>query len=122
MAQQLRGDLSVTPVKHAEYEYPQSEHEHLPKLPMRTCMLGPGGVGKTILIANLILKQYRGCWQRIYIFSPSIHLDPVWSSVRKYIDSELRRTTASTAWRTFTPSSGTSSTSARRSRSTEKRT
>ena len=65
MANAAKDDLSVTPIKHTEYEYSQSRHEHLPKLPMRVCMLAPGGCGKTVLIANLILKQYRGCWQRI---------------------------------------------------------
>jgi type IV secretory pathway VirB4 component len=38
-------------------------------------LLAPSGSGKTVLLSNLILNIYRGCFERIYIFSPSIDLD-----------------------------------------------
>ena len=37
------------------------------------------------MIQNLILKIYRGSFERIYIFSPSVHVDDTWSAVKKYI-------------------------------------
>jgi hypothetical protein len=46
--------------------------------------------GKSILIQNLILDVYRGCFSRIYIFSPTVHLDTVWRPVKDYITKELR--------------------------------
>jgi hypothetical protein len=47
-------------------------------------LLAPSGSGKTVLLSNLILNIYRGCFERIYIFSPSIDLDSTWLPVKKY--------------------------------------
>ena len=46
--------------------------------------------GKTVLIQNLILKIYRGSFERIYIFSPSVHVDDTWSAVKKYIRDVMK--------------------------------
>ena len=51
--------------------------------------MGPSGSGKTAVLVDLILRLYRGCFERIYIFSPSIHLDSTWAPVRDYIKQEL---------------------------------
>ena len=47
-------------------------------------LLAPSESGKTVLLSNLILNIYRGCFERIYIFSPSIDLDSTWLPVKKY--------------------------------------
>jgi len=47
-------------------------------------LLAPSGSGKTVLLSNLILNQYRGAFERIYVFSPSVDLDATWEPVRKY--------------------------------------
>ena len=46
--------------------------------------------GKTILIQNLMLKIYRGSLERIYIFSPSVHMDDTWKAVKKYISDVMK--------------------------------
>ena len=39
---------------------------------------------------NMILKHFRGCWERIYVFSPTAILDKsTWDPVRKYIQEEM---------------------------------
>ena len=38
-----------------------------------------------MLLVSLILKFYRDCFSRIYVWSPSVDLDPAWVPVRKYI-------------------------------------
>jgi hypothetical protein len=82
--------LQVRPTKTVEYEHKQSDFgDHLPKLPMRALCIGPSGGGKTVLLQWLILHAYKGCWARIYIFSPSAILDPVWRPVKKYCEREL---------------------------------
>ena len=43
-----------------------------------------------MLIQNLILKIYRGSFERIYIFSPSIHVDDIWTAVKKYISDVMK--------------------------------
>jgi ABC-type cobalamin/Fe3+-siderophores transport system ATPase subunit len=62
----------------------------VPKIPFRSVILGPSGSGKTILLQNMILDIYRGCFARIYIFSPSIDVDTTWLPVKKYIESDMK--------------------------------
>lgn len=81
---------NIKPIKVKEYESKQSKYNHCAKLPMRACILGPSGSGKTILLQNMILDIYRGCFERIYIFSPSINVDQTWAPVKKYIKDELK--------------------------------
>ena len=57
---------------------------------MRAIAYGPSGSGKSILLQQLILDVYRGCFERIYIWSPSIDIDHVWDPVKKYIKKELK--------------------------------
>ena len=42
------------------------------------------------LLANLVLKVYRGCSERIYSFSPSIDVDSTWIPVKSYIESVMK--------------------------------
>ena len=44
---------------------------------------------KGILIQNLVLKIYRGCFERIYIVSPIAHIDEAYKSVIRYIEKDL---------------------------------
>ncbi len=39
---------------------------------------------------NLILKHFRGCWERIVVLSPTAVLDKsTWDPVRKYIQEDM---------------------------------
>ena len=38
----------------------------------------------------MILDIYRGCFSRIYIFSPSIHVDYTWLPVKEYISKKMK--------------------------------
>ena len=43
-----------------------------------------------MLIQNMILDIYKGCFSRIYFFvSPSIDIDQTWQPVKSYISKEL---------------------------------
>ena len=72
-----------------EYEVRQSKYKQCGKLPTRSVLLGPSHSGKTVLLQNLILKVYRGCFERIYVFSPSIMVDATWEPVKQYIEEEM---------------------------------
>jgi hypothetical protein len=77
--------------KTSDFEVKQSKYgEHLPKLPMRAVIVGPSGSGKSLMLTNLIMDIYKNCFSRIYIFSPSIHLDMGWLVVKKYIEEDLK--------------------------------
>jgi hypothetical protein len=82
---------NISPVKHIEYECHQSKYgDIVPSLPLRGMICAASFSGKISLIQNSILDVYRGCFSRIYIFSPTVHLDTVWRPVKDYITKELR--------------------------------
>ena len=82
----------IKPIKVKEYQVKQSKYEYVSKLPTRSVINAASGSGKSVLIQNLILDIYRGCFSRIYIFSPSIDIDDTWLPVKKFIADELTTT------------------------------
>ena len=61
----------------------------MPLVPCTGIFLGPSKSGKTVALISLILEQYKGVFERIYIFSPSINIDDSWIPVKKYIEEDL---------------------------------
>ena len=68
----------------------QSKYPIAPECPFRAIAYGPSGSGKSVLLQQLILDVYKGCFERIYIWSPSIDIDHVWDPVKRYIRKELK--------------------------------
>ena len=58
-------------------------------VPCTGIFLGPSKSGKTVALISMILEQYRGVFEKIYIFSPSINIDDGWIPVKKYIEEDL---------------------------------
>ena len=83
-------DLTITPISVKDFTCKQSKHGMVPKLPLRGVILAPSGAGKTVLLSNLILKMYRGCFERIYVFSPSVNVDQTWEAVKKYQEEVMK--------------------------------
>ena len=79
----------ITPISLKEYKTKQRKYDVVSKLPIRTVILGPSASGKGILIQNLIVNVYKDLFERIYIFSHSIHVDHTNSNIIKYIDSKM---------------------------------
>ena len=79
----------VKPYKTKEYTFTQSNYEVAPRIPFSMVITGQSGSGKTVLLSNLILDIYKGCFSRIFIWSSSIDLDPVWAPVKKYLEKGL---------------------------------
>ena len=69
----------------SNWECKQSRHGHLPKLPARGIFLAPSQIFKSACMSDLILRHYRGCFERIFIFSPSVDIDSVWDPVKEYV-------------------------------------
>ena len=72
-----------------EYHYAQSQHAEAPQLPARALIVAPSGSGKTVVLVSLIcdiLRQRNGqsCFARVYVVSPTIHLDPQWGHVKAF--------------------------------------
>ena len=67
-----------------------SQNIHKWKIPFRSLVLGPSGSGKGVLLQNLILDVYKDVFARIYLMSPSIHVDHTWAPVKKYIKEHIK--------------------------------
>ena len=82
--------LKIQPIKLKEYTSKQSKYDFVAKVPFRSIVLGPSGSGKTVLITNLILDVYKGVFQRLFVFSPSISVDASWRPVIEYIEKDMK--------------------------------
>ena len=80
----------IEPIRLKDYTVRQSKYDMVPRVPMRSLILAPSGGGKTILIQNLIMNIYKGCFNRVYIFSPSINVDYTWQPAKQYIEEEMK--------------------------------
>ena len=82
------GKIKVFPTP--DYRSKQPSDPVVPKLPSTGILLGPSKSGKTVALISMILEQYRGCFERIYIFSPSINVDDGWRPVKQYIEETMK--------------------------------
>jgi hypothetical protein len=57
---------------------------HKPELPLRGIILGSGASGKTHQLREIILKEYRGKFDYLYVISASVDVDDLWEPVKKY--------------------------------------
>ena len=60
--------------------------EPFPDLPTSFILTAPTASGKTMIILNLVLRYYKDMFARIWVFSPSIKLDPQYQPLRKYLE------------------------------------
>ena len=81
----------ITPIQLKEYTCNRSHYGDIVlKLPMRSMLVAPSGAGKTVLLTNMILDIYKGCFSRIYVWSPSIEVDSTWKPVKDYIRDHIK--------------------------------
>ena len=57
---------------------------------MISMLVGPSGSGKTVLLTNIILDIYKGCFPRVYIWSSSVEVDNTWKPVKDYIRDNIK--------------------------------
>ena len=67
------GKIKLFPT--TEYSSKQASDPVVPLVPCTGIFLGPSKSGKTVALISLILEQYRGVFERIYVFSPSVNID-----------------------------------------------
>ena len=77
---------SLKPIQLKEHSCSQGHYgDIVPKLPMRSMLVGPSGSGTPVLLTNMTLDIYKGCFSRVYIWSQSIEVDGTWKLVKDYI-------------------------------------
>jgi hypothetical protein len=64
--------------KHPTVKYPKV----LPQHEFSMLIVAPKGSGKTNFICNLLLKQYKGYFNRVLVCSPTVDNDPKWDVVK----------------------------------------
>ena len=85
----------VPPKGIPSWQSDQPKHSHLPSVPLRMVVAGPSGCGKTMLIVSMITDLHtkrdgHSVFKRVYVFSPSVHVDPCWRPVAKIVREELK--------------------------------
>ena len=81
----------IKAIKTTQYTSKQPHYDFMGSLPTRSILLGPSGTGKTTVMANLLLNHYRGCFQQIYIWSPTMGVDKTWDVIKDYCEKELHQ-------------------------------
>ena len=70
---------SLKPIELKEHTCKQGHYgDIVPKLTMRSMLVGPYGLGKAVLLTHMVLGFHKACFSRIYIWSPSIDVDSTW--------------------------------------------
>lgn len=64
---------------HPTVPYPQV----LPQHPFTLGIVAPKGSGKTTLLCNMVINLYKGYFNRVIVFSPTVENDPKWDVVKK---------------------------------------
>ncbi len=82
--------IIVKPMNLIDYKCKQSKYSVAAKLPMRSILLAPSNSGKTVVISSMITDIYKGCFSRIYIMSPSVHLDQTYEAIRNYQENTMK--------------------------------
>jgi hypothetical protein len=90
-----KGSMKVLPPDVPTYTVKQAGSPGVPQLTgggARVILCGPGGFGKTVILTNLLTRSeaWRGCFERIYVFSPSVNLDKNWDVVKRYQTNSLK--------------------------------
>ena len=86
-----RNPLQIQVAKHDQWDttQPKIGEGIVPPTPCRILVTGPSGSGKTQLVVDLLTRIYTGSWQRLYCFSPSIHVDSVWNVVKDHVHKTM---------------------------------
>ena len=57
--------------------------------PVRCIVAGPSAAGKGVWLQAMLTDMMRGCYDRIFLFSPSADIDNGWDPVKKYVRDKL---------------------------------
>ena len=61
------------------------------------CFLAPSGMGKTTTLISMLLGPYRGVFDQIHVFSPSVEIDSAWTPIKE-ISQHLESSSFHSDW------------------------
>jgi hypothetical protein len=71
--------------KFPTYEDRKAHFSHLPALNLRFAFIGTSGSGKGIAMQDMLLRHYRGVFDRVYAYCKSASIDRAWDPVKRYV-------------------------------------
>jgi hypothetical protein len=85
-------DLAVSvPKGMKKYATKQPPYPHMDGWLASRCLLtAPSGYGKQVVMLNLALKFWRGCFKRIILVSPTCKVDAGWEVLESYVRNVLK--------------------------------
>ena len=86
-----RMDLSHPGIQehpHPTFENRSSNFPNLPDLSLRWAFVGNSGSGKGYAMLDLLLRHYRGKFDRIYLYSKSATIDKNWDPLKRYVEEQ----------------------------------
>ena len=97
--------MDIRPAAAPNWKVKQPRLTIAPRVPVRALINGPSASGKTILLQQLILDSqlYRGVFEAVFIWSPSVHHDDAWKPVLKYLEEELAQDLSETVFDEYDP-------------------
>jgi hypothetical protein len=73
------------------FEFKQSRYKHLAGMNvLRSICCGSSSSGKSVLLQQLILTVFEGCFERVFLFSKTALTDTNWEPVLRYIRVQLK--------------------------------
>jgi hypothetical protein len=78
--------------KSIAYQHRQSKIKHLDNMMgMRAVVAGKSMSGKGVVVQSMILRQFRGCFERVYVMSPTVFQDrSTWDPIRLFLQNDLK--------------------------------
>ena len=91
MASSKGNPLTIQVAKHNQWvtRQPKIGEGILGPTPARILITGPSAARKTQLVVDVLTQLYAGAFDRINVFSPSVHLDSVWNVVKDYVKNQM---------------------------------
>ena len=87
----VKNPLQIVVAPHDQWttKQPSVGADVVPSTPCRVLITGPSGSGKTQLVVDMLTRIYKSSFERLYVFSPSVHLDSVWDVVKHHVHTTM---------------------------------
>jgi hypothetical protein len=80
----------VKPLPSHEWTYAQSRFDHVPRTPFRILVSGKSASGKGVLTVAAVTDFWSGCFDNVFVFAATVHVDSTWRSIEHYVQRTIR--------------------------------
>ena len=80
----------VRPLPSHEWRYVQSRFDHVPRTPFRILVSGKSASGKGVLTVAAITDFWSGCFDSVFCFASTVHVDSTWRTIEHHVLRHIR--------------------------------